>query len=86
VADNPDPNAAKREATKRGEVTWSQGLVLAGLALTIPGLLFGPAALGYWLDLTFKTDPWLTLTGFVVGLIATAIDIWQILRRMGLAE
>ena len=81
-----EPKVAKRKATKRGEVTWSQGLVLAGLAMTIPGLLFAPAGFGYWLDTVFKTDPWLTLAGFVVGLICTAIDIWQILRRMGMAE
>ena len=86
MSDNLDPKIAKREATRRGEVTWSQGLVLAGLALTIPGLLFGPAAFGYWLDSIFKTDPWITLAGFCIGLLATAIDIWQILRRMGLAE
>jgi F0F1-type ATP synthase assembly protein I len=86
VDENPDPKTAKRNATKRGEVTWSQALVLAGLAMTIPGLLFGPAAFGYWLDSVFQTAPWLAAAGFVVGLIGTAIDIWVILRRMGLAE
>jgi len=81
-----DPKTAKRNATKRGEVTWNQALVLAGLAMTIPGLLFGPAALGYWLDMIFHTAPWLAVSGFVVGLLGTAIDVWVILRRMGLAE
>lgn len=81
-----EPDDAARRQTKRGDISWNQALVIAGLALTIPGLLFGPPVVGYWLDSLFHTDPWITVTGFVVGLLGTAIDVWQILRRIGLTE
>jgi hypothetical protein len=83
VGDDND-DLGPRRTTKPGEISWNQGLLLAGLAMTIPGLLFAPPAFGYWLDSVFGTAPWLALAGFVVGLIGTAIDIWQILKRVGL--
>jgi F0F1-type ATP synthase assembly protein I len=67
-------------------MSWNQALVVSGLAMSIPGLLFAPPAVGYWLDTIFGTYPWITVTGFVVGLVGTAIDIFQLLRRVGLME
>ena len=81
-----DRDDVSRRKSKSGEITWNQGLLVAGLAMTIPGLLFAPPALGYWLDTLFHTYPWISVTGFVVGLMGTAIDVWQILRRVGLLE
>lgn len=84
MSDPETPN--KRQPPDRGDVSWNQALLVAGLAVTIPGLLFAPPAAGYWLDTIFLTYPTWTLVGFVVGLITTAIDAWQILRRIGLVE
>ena len=69
-----------------GGMSWNQALVVGGLAMSIPGLLFAPPAVGYWLDTIFGTYPWITVTGFVVGLVGTAIDIFQLLRKVGLME
>ena len=69
-----------------GGMSWNQALVVGGLAMSLPGLLFAPPAVGYWLDTIFGTYPWITVTGFVVGLVGTAIDIFQLLRRVGLME
>ena len=69
-----------------GGVSWNQALVVGGLAMSIPGLLFAPAAVGYWLDTLFGTSPWITAGGFVVGLVGTALNIFQLLKRVGLME
>ena len=69
-----------------GGVSWNQALVVGGLAMSIPGLLFAPPAVGYWLDTIFGTYPWITVAGFVVGFVGTAIDIFQLLRKVGLME
>ncbi len=76
----------KNSGGRKSDISWNQGLLVAGLAMTIPGLLFGPPAFGYYLDTLFGTYPWITVIGFIIGLITTAIDIWQILRRVGLME
>jgi F0F1-type ATP synthase assembly protein I len=86
VADNRDDDSIKQSKKKSGELSWNQALVVGGLAMTIPGLLFAPPAMGYWIDSVYHTDPWFTVGGFVVGLLGTAIDVWQILRRVGLVE
>jgi F0F1-type ATP synthase assembly protein I len=86
VSDDPNRDPEKRDGNGRGDVSWNQGLVVAGLAMTIPGLLFGPPAVGYYLDSAFGTSPWITVIGFVVGLIGTAIDLFVILKRVGLME
>ena len=86
MADNRDFDSKKRGSKGSGDISWNQGLLVAGLAMTIPGLLFAPPAVGYWLDEVFGTYPWITLGGFVVGLMGTAIDVWQILRKVGLME
>jgi hypothetical protein len=77
----------KRDRKPQQEgLSWNQALIVGGLAMSIPGLLFAPPAVGYWLDTVFGTYPWITVTGFVVGLVGTAIDIFQLLRRVGLME
>jgi F0F1-type ATP synthase assembly protein I len=79
---------SRNDQNKRddGSISWNQAIIVGGLAMSVPGILFGPAALGYFLDPKLGTAPWLTLAGFVVGLIATAIDVWIILKRIGMLK
>jgi len=40
------------------------------------------ALLGYLLDLWLGTDPWLVVTGIVLGSYAGFARVWQYLKRM----
>lgn len=41
-----------------------------------------PILLGYWLDSQFKTLPWLTVAGAVVGLV----NVFALITRMGTGQ
>jgi F0F1-type ATP synthase assembly protein I len=60
--------------------------VVAGLVMSLPWLVFGPAAFGYYLDYLFGTSPWIALIGLVIGVTGSVIDVVVILRRVGLME
>ena len=75
-----------KERPKDGSVSWNQALIVSGLAMSIPALLFTPPVVGYLLDGAFGTYPWITVVGFVVGLVGTVIDIFVLLKRVGLLE
>jgi ATP synthase protein I len=40
------------------------------------------ALLGYLLDLWLNTDPWLVVTGIVLGSYAGFLRMWQYVKRM----
>ena len=42
-----------------------------------------PALLGWWLDKKFATSPWLLIVGLVLGLLTTALDIYQLMKKFG---
>ena len=52
--------------------------------MSVPGLLFGPPVIGYYLDEWLGTAPWLFIAFFVLALIGTAFDIYVILKRIGM--
>jgi hypothetical protein len=66
----------------RGDRSWRDATIVGGLALALPSMLFGPPAIGYALDRTFGTGPWLFLTFLAVGFLGTAIDVYLILKRV----
>jgi len=61
------------------------GLRTAGYLLAIPGLLIVAPLVGFfagrWLDGKFRTLPWLSLIGVVLGFIAAGRETYQIYRR-----
>lgn len=67
-------------------MTWNQGVIVAGLAMSIPGILFGPPLFGIMLDERLGTSPWFTLGLLVTGFAATVVDIIFILKRIKLME
>jgi F0F1-type ATP synthase assembly protein I len=69
---------------KKGDLSWNQAIVVGGLAMSVPGLLFGPPVIGYYLDQWLGTAPWLFIAFFVVALIGTAFDVYVILKRIGM--
>lgn len=68
------------------DVSWRQSMIVSGMALSLPAMLFGPPAIGYWLDTVFGTTPYLFLAFLVVGFIGTALDVYIILKRTGVVR
>lgn len=67
-----------------GGMTWNQGVIVGGLAISLPGMLFGPPLFGMALDDYFETSPYITLGMVVMGFIATVFNIFLILKRVKL--
>ena len=74
----------EKRSRKKGDISFSQSLLLGGLALSAPGLLLGPPLFGYWLDEQFGTGPWLLLLFLVAGFVGTGFEVYVILKRIGM--
>ena len=77
-----DENQDKPGKSDSG-ISWRQATGTVGLALAIPWMIGVPALLGWWLDKKFATTPLWLIVGLVAGLISTALDIFQLLKRFG---
>lgn len=66
-----------------GGISWRQAMGTVGLALAIPWMIGVPALIGWWLDKKFATTPLWFIIGLVLGLLTTALDIYQLLKRFG---
>ena len=73
---------ADDEQQKR-EMSWREAVTTAGLALAIPGTMFIPALVGWWIDDRYSTSPLWFLIGLFIGLIGTAYDIYKLPKRLG---
>ena len=73
---------ADDEQQKR-EMSWREAVTTAGLALAIPGTMFIPALVGWWIDDRYSTSPLWFLIGLFIGLIGTAYDIYKHQTRLG---
>lgn len=51
------------------------------LATTVAACVVLGYFFGKWLDGKFGTEPWLTVAGFLVGVIAGMKAMWQMLER-----
>ena len=62
-----------------------EGLRTAGLLLAIPTLLIVSPLVGFflgsWLDGRFRTTPWLSIVGLVLGFVAGGRETYRIYRR-----
>lgn len=50
-----------------------------GIELVVAVLL--GAFLGHWLDLRFKTSPWLTIAGFILGAASGFYNFYRLIKR-----
>ena len=78
--EDEDPDKADK---RNGGISWRQATGTVGLALAIPWMIGVPALLGWWLDKKFATSPLWLIVGLVLGLVTTALDIYQLLKRFG---
>ena len=67
----------------RGGISWRQATGTVGLALAIPWMIGVPALVGWWLDKKYATTPLWLIVGLCLGLVSTALDIYQLLKRFG---
>ena len=63
-----------------GGLSWRESVIVGGLALSLPTMLFGPPVVGYMLDQWLGTT-WIVWVFAVVAFIATAVDVYMILKR-----
>lgn len=71
-----------RERERAGVMglSWRESVIVGGLALSLPTMLFGPPVFGYVLDQWLGTT-WLVWVFAGIGLLGTAIDVYMILKR-----
>ncbi len=74
---------ATEDDKKKGDASWRQAMVTAGLALAIPWIMGMPAYFGWLLDSHYQTSPLWFLVGLVIGLLSVAIDIYKLMKRFG---
>jgi F0F1-type ATP synthase assembly protein I len=74
--------SADQEKTT-GNISWRQAMTTVGLALSIPWMIGVPALIGWWIDKKYETAPLWLIVGLVAGLLSTAVNITQLLRRFG---
>jgi len=67
----------------KGGISWRQAVGTVGLALAIPWMIGVPALVGWWLDKKYATTPLWFIVGLAIGLVGTALDIYQLLKRFG---
>jgi F0F1-type ATP synthase assembly protein I len=69
---------------RNGGANWRQALTTVGLALSIPWMIAAPALVGWYIDTRYSdTYPLLFIIGLIVGLIATALNIYKIMKKLG---
>lgn len=69
---------------QNGGTNWRQALTTVGLALAIPWMIGGPALVGWYVDTRYTdTYPLLFIIGLIVGLLATALNIYKIMKKFG---
>jgi len=78
-----DEKKAERDGV--AGMSWRDSVIVGGLALSLPGMLFGPVVVGYMLDQWFGTT-WLVWVFGVIGVLGTGIDVFIILKRTRLVS
>ena len=73
-----DDDKARREGI--AGLSWRESVIIGGLALSLPTMLFGPPVFGWMLDQWLGTT-WLVWVFAIIGLLGTAIDVFMILKR-----
>ena len=82
---NTPANQSKlsNKENQSGNISWRQAMTTVGLALAIPWMIGVPTLIGWWIDKRYATGPLWLIVGLVAGLLSTAVNITQLLRRFG---
>jgi F0F1-type ATP synthase assembly protein I len=71
------------DENRKSEMSWREAVTTAGLALAIPGTIFVPALVGWWIDNRYGTSPLWFLILLFAGLLGAAYDVYKLLKRLG---
>jgi F0F1-type ATP synthase assembly protein I len=66
-----------------GGVSWRQAMATVGLTLGIPSMIAVPALIGWYMDKHYGTWPLWFLIWLGIGLLATALDLYKLLKQFG---
>ena len=58
----------------------ARGYVLASRASSIGLQMVIPAGIGWWVDVKWKTTPWFTIVGVVLGFIVAMLEIVRLAK------
>jgi F0F1-type ATP synthase assembly protein I len=71
------------DENRKSETSWREAVATAGIALAIPGTIFVPALVGWWIDNRYGTSPLWFLILLFTGLLGAAYDVYMLLKRLG---
>lgn len=57
-----------------------------GMGMELVASIIGPTLLGWWLDGKFGTEPWLVVTGMLLGLVGGFYNLLKALLSLGSQE
>lgn len=69
------------DENRDGRSAVARGYVLASRATSIGLQMAIPAAVGWWADSQWKTTPWLTIAGVVLGFLVAMVELVQFARE-----
>lgn len=61
-----------------GRSDLARGYVLASRATSIGIQMVVPAAIGWWADSRFKTEPWLLVLGTILGFLILIVSVLRL--------
>ena len=77
-ADSPEVPDASKANGKRAEPS---PMAFVGAGFEFAAVTAIMAGIGWWLDRTWGTDPWLLITGLGIGVIGGMYKLWRQGRR-----
>ncbi len=84
--ESPDGERGEEEDPDDGLSELAKAYRSVGPFLHLGWTMAGALALftlgGYWLDNTWGTKPWLTLTGSLLGITASFLELYRTVKRL----
>ncbi len=77
------PQGHHKSEESPGSSGVGHSLALASLGITMAASVGIGAGIGVWLDGRWGTQPWLTVTGLVLGSVAGFLELWRVVQRAG---
>ena len=69
-----------------GRSAVARGYVLASRATAIGMQMAIPAGLGWWIDSQWKSTPWFTIAGVVLGFLVGMLEVIRLARESNQAD
>lgn len=66
----------------RQDSSWRSGMVMVGIAFSIPTSFISPIFMGYLIDKEYNKSPIFLLVGLVLGLFSVTISIKTLIKKM----